>query len=128
MKHAKPITAARFSSDERYVITASEDDTNGLQLWDAQTGIPVARFPTQIGAVRAIELTGNGKWLITGGNDKVVRLFDFATGKELARFGGHDAEVLTVAISPDGTWIASGAEDGILRMFRVPKELLEPAP
>jgi WD40 repeat protein len=56
----------------------------------------------------------DGRRLVSGGDDRLVKVWDWRTGKEVLSLEGHTASVQSVAYSPDGTRIASasGRYDG----------------
>jgi WD40 repeat protein len=62
--------------------------------------------------VNAIAYSPDGRTLISGCDDHLVRLWDAASGKELRRFRGHSYRVVAVAFSPDGKAVASAAPGG----------------
>jgi WD40 repeat protein len=66
-------------------------------------------------------VTRDGKWLLTGGEDKTIRLWDLETGKEVRRFEGHTDKVRAVAFSPDGNRAVSGGlfSDPTVRVWDV---------
>lgn len=51
----------------------------------------------------------DGRYLVSGSQDKTLRLWDVESGKELITFSGHTDVINAVAFSPDGKTIASGA-------------------
>jgi WD40 repeat protein len=53
----------------------------------------------------------DGRQVITGGADGVVRVWDVQGGKELKSLMGHTAAVYSVDISPDGRLLVSGSAD-----------------
>ena len=66
-------------------------------------------------------MSGDGKLLLTGGEDKTMRLWDLETGKEVRRFEGHTDKVRAVAFSPDGKQAVSGGlfSDPTVRVWDV---------
>jgi WD40 repeat protein len=64
-------------------------------------------------------LTPDGKQVLCGGADHVVRLFEAATGKELQRMTGHTGEVWVASLTPDGKQAITGGLDGTLRVWDV---------
>jgi WD40 repeat protein len=61
------------------------------------TGTPRRRWPgtlpskLDVGApVLSVAVTPDGKYVVSGSNDKTVRLWELATGKEVRRFTGHE--------------------------------------
>jgi WD40 repeat protein len=50
----------------------------------------------------------DGKRVLSGGFDKVLRLWDAETGRELGRLEDHSDAIMAVAVSPDGRFAVSG--------------------
>jgi WD40 repeat protein len=68
-----------------------------------------------------LDVTRDGKLLLTGGEDSTLRLWDLETGREVRRFAGHEGRVRAVAFSPDGRQAVSGTVlgDATLRVWDV---------
>jgi WD40 repeat protein len=76
-------------------------------LPDAQGEIAV--FP-QVGhssSVSSVAFSPDGKTIVSGSNDMMVKLWDTATGREIRTFG-DSSYVSSVAFSSDGTIVVSG--------------------
>jgi len=72
------------------------------------------------GDVHALAFTPDGRHLLSGGSDGVVKLLDLRSGKEVRAFAGP-ASVRAIAVSPDGRTFAIGGEDArddTLRFYR----------
>ena len=72
-------------------------------------------------SVYAIDVSRDGKWIVTGSFDKTLRIWDVGTRKTAVTLTGHTGSVLTVAISADGQRIASGSLDNIIKLWDFPK-------
>ncbi len=59
----------------------------------------------------------DGRHLLAGGADNVIRVFDVATGRELKRLEIHADWVLGLAFAPDGKHFASASRDKTARLF-----------
>src|SRR5262245_45534204 len=49
-----------------------------------------------------VAFTPDGKTLVSGGADRVIRVWDAVTGKEKGRLTGHKEEVRSLAVAVDG--------------------------
>ncbi len=99
------ITALTYAPDGETVAGVVND---AVYLWEARTGT-VRRFRPDAARdrVTCLAFAPDGKTLVTGGWDKLVRVWDLATAQELHCFSGHPGGVYHVAYSPDGKQIAS---------------------
>ena len=79
------------------------------RLADGQAG-PILEGHT--GAVGAVAITPNGRWVLSGAADHTVRLWDCETRREVRCFRAHRDNVECVAFAPDGGRAASGGLDG----------------
>jgi general transcriptional corepressor TUP1 len=59
----------------------------------------------------------DGRCVVTGSLDEVIRIWDIRTGQLLERFEGHEKSVYSVSFSTDGLSIVSGSLDQTLRIW-----------
>ena len=59
----------------------------------------------------------DGRYVVTGSEDKTVRRWDAATGAQLRQFVGHTGPVIQVAVSPDGRFLLSASADQTARLW-----------
>ncbi len=67
--------------------------------------------------VNSMAISADGKYIVSGSDDRTVRLWDRETGKELRRFTGHTEGVNFVDLSSDGKYIVSGSRDNTVRLW-----------
>lgn len=89
---------------------------NSIRLWDAEKGTLIRELKGHTDRVHALEFTRDGKRLVSGGFDKMMRVWDVASGKELAKVGGN-GWVTCVDVAPDNKTIIAGGGT-----FKVGKE------
>ncbi|WP_028584794.1 WD40 repeat domain-containing protein, partial [Desulfogranum mediterraneum] len=124
------------SSDNRYLISASDDKT--IRVWDIKTRKEVAKILGQIGPgsegkVYAVALSPDDRWLAVGGylgrfsgkkaradeEAHKVRIYDFSSGKLHRLLKGHTNVVNDLVFSADGSLLASGSGDKTVKLWRV---------
>ncbi|KAG6096088.1 hypothetical protein E4U31_005590 [Claviceps sp. LM219 group G6] len=122
LDHDSVVCCVRFSPDGKYVATGS----NKLaQIFDAHDGRKVCRFEIQHGDdapnkaadlyVRALTFSPDGRYLLTGTEDKLLRVWDIATKTIRHTLSGHEQEIYCVDFARDGKLIASACGDKTIR-------------
>jgi RNA polymerase sigma factor (sigma-70 family) len=71
------------------------------------------------GIVNAVAYSPDGKLLVSGCDDYLIRIWDARTGKKLRQLIGHTSWPFALAFSPDGRTLASGANDSTVRLWEV---------
>ncbi len=69
------------------------------------------------GAVYAVSFSPDGRYLLTGGEDNMVRLWDVLNGKQVRVFEGHTEWVACCAFSRLGGDILTGSADQTARLW-----------
>ncbi len=101
------IISATFSPDGN-VITGSEK--NHAILWDFETGKEIRRFKPvprdltiqknfKYPTANTVQISSDGKRLLTGSNDRTAILFDFLSGEEIRKFKGDKNSCTSCFIS-----------------------------
>jgi Caspase domain/WD domain, G-beta repeat len=90
---------------------SAEDPQNPPQLYDHP--VLVVDPGTHIAAIRSASADRDGRWAVTGSDDKTVRVWSLVDGKlertiRLPAGPGDIGKVIAVAMSPDGALIAAG--------------------
>jgi WD40 repeat protein len=68
------------------------------------------------GYIKAVALSPNGKYVVSGGWDNTVRVWEAPTGKEVAHMT-HDDWVETIAFDLSNKYIVSGGDDHTVRVW-----------
>jgi len=79
-------------------------------LWDAATGKKIGQLDLGADFHKDLAVSPDGRWLLTGHEDRTVRLRDVKSGKELHRFQMADINVPRgLSFSPDGRFAVAGS-------------------
>ncbi|MBN2392955.1 MAG: hypothetical protein JXR84_19650 [Anaerolineae bacterium] len=69
------------------------------------------------GYVWSVAYSPDGKQIVSGSADGMVRVWNAETGVKVRQLAGHSGPILAVTYSPDGTRIASGGEDRTVQVW-----------
>ena len=75
------------------------------------------RLKGHIGDVRSCSFSMDGKYLLSGGDDRTVRIWDFELGKCIKILEKHKSSVISCKFSPDGKQIISLDEDQTIKKW-----------
>ena len=89
----------------------------GVRLWEMATGRELLRLTGHTDTVRGVAVARDGRFALTGGDDRTPRLWDLTNGREAQRFIGHKSRVTGVALAADGGLAVSGDRDQSLRLW-----------
>ena len=103
---------AAFSPDGRWAVLLVRPAYT-VEIWDRLSAQRILKSP----AFTCAALSPDGRQLVAGSFDGVVRLWQTGTWGEPMLLVGHANRVLSVAVSPDGRIVASAAEDGSVKLW-----------
>ena len=106
------VSAVAFHPKEAWVASAAG---NQVHLWSADTGERVkvlARVEMSNLPLKSIAFSPDGRQLVAGGDDGVVRVFVVSTGKETYASPPRGARVERVAFGRDGKRVAAADFNG----------------
>jgi WD40 repeat protein len=104
-RHSDALYDLLVSPDGRTLISAGG---NSVEIWDAQSGRRLRRFPFARNSVNGIELTPDGKLLVILQQPlQKMRFWDPAVGAEVYPFGDSPPQSMRAALSPNGELLAT---------------------
>ncbi|MCK6582305.1 MAG: BMP family ABC transporter substrate-binding protein [Anaerolineales bacterium] len=112
-----------FSPDGKNILIVQADGK--VRAWNifSENEIQVSG---QIEAISSVDVSPDGRRLVTVTNGNLPRVWDLKTGRELMIFPGHSDYVSFAYFSPDGSHILTSSDDGTARIWNAStgKELL----
>lgn len=112
-----------ISADGRLLVSGGQDGS--MRAWEVSKGRSLYVLKEHIGPVTSVNITEDGKFVISGGNEttfsgsgnRAICVWEISTGRCLrgikANFGmEHD-----VNISPEGRWIVSGGANQLVQLW-----------
>ncbi len=87
-------------------------------IWEL-TGTPSLRATLQdkFGGVASVAVSPDGKLLVAGGGDTVVRWYDTTTWQMLLEYDGFLLDTFTLVFTPDGKYLLAGGADARVTVF-----------
>ncbi|MGA2490416.1 MAG: hypothetical protein ABSF99_09595 [Anaerolineales bacterium] len=124
--HEEAVTSLAFSPDGNTLASGGQDGT--IRLWNLKTGAQIrlldrlsdvvrgSSVPVRIGC---IAFSPDGKFLVSGEEDGMIRFWNGTNGIEIAAIQGHRGEVNSLDFNATGTQFVSGGQDGTLRLWKI---------
>jgi len=114
--HSGSITALRFRSDGRAVLSGSVDGK--LIMWDIESGSSshIATLPDSV-FVTSLALNKRGQTALVGLSDGTILLWDVVGWRNILTFSKHQRAITGVAFSPDEQTVYSVSQDGRLKAW-----------
>ena len=106
------ITCLAFSPDGQRLASGVGPADSKIYLWETASGREIGRLEGQRGWTGGVQFMADGKHLLSGSADQVIRLWDMETRTIVRAFRGHQTEVRTFALSLDQQSFVSGCKDG----------------
>lgn len=104
--------AASFAGDD--VVLA---ESGKVQFWNWRAQERFASLEADAGVTNALSISPDGRYLASGGSDKVVKIWDLRSRRLLRALSGASDSIRCVGWSPDGKTLVGGGSDGALRFW-----------
>lgn len=117
-QHTNQVIGVRFTPDGDAVIAVSRGGQ--IMMWHASGEGLIRQFVDPAGditSVQALALSADGRLLLTGGDESIVRLWDVASGDLLETVTIEDRAVRALGFHPDGAHFVVGSVNGSLTLW-----------
>jgi hypothetical protein len=106
-----------WGNDGRYLLAVQHDKQAAVYTPE---GVEARTWSAPRKDWAAFSPWGEGRGVVAGGEDGLVRILDVETGQEVARWKAHEAAVTALTLSPDGALLVSGGRDRAVRVWNLP--------
>jgi eukaryotic-like serine/threonine-protein kinase len=111
------VTALAISPDGRILASGSGFGPSPIRLWDLALGNTVDISDNHGGYVSALGFSKDGKTLVSGSSDQMIRWWATEGLRPLRTLLGHRSEVASLAVLPDNEILVSGGKDGSILVW-----------
>ncbi|MCS6884944.1 MAG: serine/threonine-protein kinase [Acidobacteriota bacterium] len=98
-------------------ILATGGKEGEIILWDMATRAQLTVLKGHEGAIRALDFSPTGDYLISGDWEGVVKVWDTATGELLVSVEAHEGAVMAAVFSPSEEQVATGGYDQVIKVW-----------
>jgi eukaryotic-like serine/threonine-protein kinase len=115
--HPSRVPCFAVSRDERTLVAACYRGV--CRVWSMAEGTFFDLQHETTGAVRTVAFLPDGRHVITGGADRLLRVWDLQTRGVVRTLAGHKQEIFASALDPAGRRLASGDRAGLVQVWDV---------
>lgn len=120
-KDVVPQSSARtaIAVESTIIMGVSNLSVTKVQEQSYTRGRTQLTYPHHTKSVVAVAWLPDGKYIVSGSDDKTVHIWDVERGNNCLTYANHMGRVSSVACSPDGEFIASASLDGSVQIWKV---------
>ncbi len=115
--HSDSVRAVAFSSDSKYVVSGSKDNT--IKVWEFATANVLHTLTDHSNSVNTVTVSSDGRYIVTGSDDYTIKIWELATANVIHTLTGHSNPVNAVALSSDDKYIVSGSYDNTIKVWEL---------
>lgn len=112
-----------FCPDGSQLLTVGSDAR--IAYWSAFDGDLIRHLMAsdRDGEVNALDISPKGNFVVTGGQDPLLRVWSYHEGRCVQKMEAHFGPITDARISPDSGYVVSAGAEGELAIFRLSSEL-----
>uniref|UniRef100_A0A8C0EGU5 Cilia- and flagella-associated protein 52 n=1 Tax=Bubo bubo TaxID=30461 RepID=A0A8C0EGU5_BUBBB len=108
-----------YHPEEYQIITSGTDRRIGY--WEVFDGSVIRELEgSASGSINGMDITSDGAYFVTGGDDHLVKLWDYNEGAVTHVGVGHSGNISRLKICPGNKYIVSVSADGAILLWKYP--------
>jgi U3 small nucleolar RNA-associated protein 13 len=114
--HKRGVWAAKFSSVDQLIATASTDMT--IKIWNIRDFSCVRTLEGHTNTVLDIHFVSLGMQLLSAGSDGLLKLWTIKTGECIDSFDNHEDRIWTLAVDKMEAIVYTGSSDSTITIWK----------
>ncbi|CAL8328745.1 unnamed protein product [Lota lota] len=111
-----------YHPEEYQIITSGTDRKIGY--WEVYDGAAIRELEgSQSGAINGMHISQDGRYFITGGDDKLVKVWSYTEGEVTHVGAGHSGSITCVRLCGSSRTLVTTSSDGAILRWRFPHPL-----
>ncbi|CAL8274626.1 cilia- and flagella-associated protein 52 [Gadus morhua] len=111
-----------YHPEEYQIITSGTDRKIGY--WEVYDGAAIRELEgSQSGAINGMHVSQDGRYFITGGDDKLVKVWSYSEGEVTHVGAGHSGSITCVRLCGSSRTLVTTSSDGAILRWRFPHPL-----
>ncbi|KAJ1504650.1 Coatomer subunit beta' [Coelomomyces lativittatus] len=86
-------------------------------VWNYETQATVKTFEVSELPVRAAKFISRKSWIITGGDEMLLKVYNYNTFEKVTQFEAHSDYVRSIAIHPSQSFVLSSGDDLLIKLW-----------
>lgn len=108
-----------YHPEDYQIITSGTD--RKVSYWEVYDGSVIREVEgSKSGAINGMHITQDGKYFVTGGDDKLVKVWDYAEGVVTHIGKGHGGSITSIKVCCNNSTLISTSADGAILRWRFP--------
>ena len=121
--HTDPVTCVAITSDDKYIVSGSWDNT--VRIWNLQSKTQKSVLQGHTKWVTSVSITSDNKYIVSASNDDTVRIWNIEQEIQEGVIQGEEGCILSVAVTSDSKYIITGGYDSTLIIWSFQKKSQE---
>lgn len=114
--HSRGINSVDFSSDNKYLITASVDKS--VKLWDIENGLVLNTIKGNV-SISSAKFSSDDKFILIAARKNILPVIWDVEKKTIKNFKGHTAGINGVYYAPNDSSFLSYGDDGYAKIWNL---------